>query len=922
MTTVLLEPFESFAHWAPEGSVTSWSIVAGRTGNCAQAIGGQWYFWRSDPTLASGTITLGFALQVSALSANREIILLGSDTTGSSTQPGTSHLTFMLNTDGSIGVRRGGTSGTVLGTTATGVIVASTSVWQYIEIQAVLSDTVGAVTINVAGTQVLALTSQDTKNGGTKTVFDAIEISGASSVTTKFDDMYVAMGGGETFRGSQTITAPPTTALSARQQVRVLITPQPVARDARQQVRVLMGLGGVGNITFGGNAIISYTATGTGAINFGGSGVVSIVGTGGIVFNGTGSVQPPTPFGDVNVAVTVAGDPTADRLLVGAGFEVRVYDVLHPNNLLAVIPRPETVLFEDTLSDVGSGQITVATSDVPASVFGKDHIWRVFWEGLERFAFFAEQIQDDQVQDDEVRRWTIAGRGAGQWLDKMQTYPSSLSSTSNVRSFTSVSMASVLQTLLTEAHGRGTGTFITQDGWNSGSDSEGVSWTDTQTLGLGVGTSLLTLTQQFGQSVTFDWHMTSRFRLTLAKQLGQDKSSYIRIQPVGSIETEQVVADMTALWDVVLVQDSAGHYTETVDSTAVTTWGRRELAASNTDGRAGFGQQLVNSYNHQAVQRTVQMSASTPGRKPFVDFGLGDFISCEFVDGTVLKCRVIAIAMSSGYSEGEECEVTLDFGLGTRVPFQSIGPDSGLGDGGFGGGGITMITSDDGSIDVTNPTGPVVDLSGLGGIYASLRGDGETMSPGDLTQTGGFTVTDAAGDGVWLNTEGDIKLQQETAPDSTDTDTQVLITSRNFTPGGTASIVLRAYDVDKGGIVIESGNYLFPINPTPGQTDVAASNDIVLTYGAGTTVGPPTVPTGPPYGMSEGLVIQSARIDYAYGPVHIYVTGGDPNGGPTSFFGVYSRAAGDLCISTGPAAGGPGLYQSTGVGNGNWVPIY
>ena len=89
-------------------------------------------------------------------------------------------------------VRRGNAGGTVLGTTATGLIAINT--WYYIELQVVLSDTVGVVNLTIDGTSRLALTSQDTKNAGTKTVFDTMSLVGITGVTAKFDDLYRGHG--------------------------------------------------------------------------------------------------------------------------------------------------------------------------------------------------------------------------------------------------------------------------------------------------------------------------------------------------------------------------------------------------------------------------------------------------------------------------------------------------------------------------------------------------------------------------------------------------------------------------------------------------------------------------------------------------------------------------------------------------------
>jgi len=59
------------------------------------------------------------------------------------------------------------------------------------------------------------------------------------------------------------------------------------------------------------------------------------------------------------------------------------------------------------------------------------------------------------------------------------------------------------------------------------------------------------------------------------------------------------------------------------------------------------------------------------------------------------------------------------------------------------GGGIVEITSTDGSVTITDPTGPIVDLSvsGTTGGYDSLTGPGETSPTGTLTQGGELIVS-------------------------------------------------------------------------------------------------------------------------------------------------------------------------------------
>jgi hypothetical protein len=92
-------------------------------------------------------------------------------------------------------VYRGG--GTLLGSTASGVLTTVGTVYQYIEVKVTLNDTTGAVVIRVDETPVLSLTGVDTKNGGTKTVFDSFGIQGMTG-STWFDDIYACNGAGST----------------------------------------------------------------------------------------------------------------------------------------------------------------------------------------------------------------------------------------------------------------------------------------------------------------------------------------------------------------------------------------------------------------------------------------------------------------------------------------------------------------------------------------------------------------------------------------------------------------------------------------------------------------------------------------------------------------------------------------------------
>lgn len=76
--------------------------------------------------------------------------------------------------DKKIKVYRGTTAGTLLGESAAVMTVANT--FYSIEVKATLHDSIGSVEVHIDNVNVLTLTGIDTRNGGTKAEFDAVEI--------------------------------------------------------------------------------------------------------------------------------------------------------------------------------------------------------------------------------------------------------------------------------------------------------------------------------------------------------------------------------------------------------------------------------------------------------------------------------------------------------------------------------------------------------------------------------------------------------------------------------------------------------------------------------------------------------------------------------------------------------------------------
>lgn len=181
MALLLLDGCEDFSSLTAGGAA---AIVAGRYQNGIRLTStGTTARYQPLTAQEADAATVGFAFRWTIQSATAVSILsLNSDAAA------TQHTVVRLNVDGSISVLRGAT---VLFTTALALVAAN--VWYYLELQVRLSDTLGAVTLRLNGATVGSQASGDTKNAGTKTVYDTVTWVGGTSSTVDIDDIYFAL---------------------------------------------------------------------------------------------------------------------------------------------------------------------------------------------------------------------------------------------------------------------------------------------------------------------------------------------------------------------------------------------------------------------------------------------------------------------------------------------------------------------------------------------------------------------------------------------------------------------------------------------------------------------------------------------------------------------------------------------------------
>jgi hypothetical protein len=146
--------------------------------------------WLANTPDTHVTFIVGFAMKPAGATAT-ELLRFYSDNWG------TIHDTIYLDTNNRLTARRGSVyaTNTILGQTSNNIIVPGS--WQYVEVKVTLSATVGVVNIRLNGGDVLNLTGQNTKNGGTNTVFEGIAFWDDFMANGIYiDDLYICNGAG------------------------------------------------------------------------------------------------------------------------------------------------------------------------------------------------------------------------------------------------------------------------------------------------------------------------------------------------------------------------------------------------------------------------------------------------------------------------------------------------------------------------------------------------------------------------------------------------------------------------------------------------------------------------------------------------------------------------------------------------------
>ena len=181
MALILLDGCEDFSALIP--NVSTIAVAPGRYQKCIRCVGTQNVVYRPRAAQEADTITMGFAFRW-AIPAGSNCTLV----TVQSDSGATSHNSLILLPTGAIVFTRGSTTAQ---TSAASLVTPG--VWHHLEVQFKLHDTLGTCTVLLNGATVLTFGPSDSKNAGTKTVYDTIWFPISSGHTVELDDLYICM---------------------------------------------------------------------------------------------------------------------------------------------------------------------------------------------------------------------------------------------------------------------------------------------------------------------------------------------------------------------------------------------------------------------------------------------------------------------------------------------------------------------------------------------------------------------------------------------------------------------------------------------------------------------------------------------------------------------------------------------------------
>jgi hypothetical protein len=421
----------------------------------------------------------------------------------------------------------------------------------------------------------------------------------------------------------------------------------------------------------------------------------------------------------------------AEQPDLNSGWSVHVLDYKNLKSLVAIVSEFTELSFTQELNGTGTGSITL-DEDSPfwtqvlnngnsnRVIENNEYVFEAWENNTPRFAWVGQTVENTLVGEDETRSVVISGPGIAQvltwasihrpgwptkvpdvfvgvsqadgttrlYLPRFSSYQDTIPAL-NWRFPIGWPTMRMWYTVFKSAQRRGLLSMVTIM-FSALKDSGGKPWVAVKTLdevelkeGYQPDTPSANLldflndctgqdySKWFGQRL--EWIMHPGFKLDVRPTIGSDRSSVVRFFQ-GNVLSDERTRDRENIFNRVISVNVDGDEVTRLDKASVAAWNLREQrneTNKNVTDPTLMGQ-LADRYIQQSRdekdQWTIQIPYDDPGRQPYRDFNVGDWIgiNVRYLGSTVDarqgpdKYRVMALSISiSADSTVPECELTL-----------------------------------------------------------------------------------------------------------------------------------------------------------------------------------------------------------------------------------------------------------------------
>ena len=359
--------------------------------------------------------------------------------------------------------------------------------------------------------------------------------------------------------------------------------------------------------------------------------------------------------------------------VAGVPIEIDVYGGNNIATMLATLEGAQAPAFTDPFGDIGSGHFRIPTTDPKAtgSIIRSGNYVKVKIAGVYRYAFFLENPRKvvASTESEAGEYWDLGGRGNIAYLERGSVYPPSWpSATGTTHEYSGVTAAFILDELLAAARDRGAIPQLTWD-FTPTRDSDNAPWTDSLTMSVPAGLSLLDLWRQF-VGMGYESEMTPDLRLRFWRDRSRDFTDSVIFRAGKHIRGEVTRdAQDAGLRTRMLVQGDGGRFFEVTDPVleADAFIGRREGYLSFTASTDPTTLQQVGdnalaevSLASDALSVPLHHGIGSGDYEPYADYRNGDWVALD-IPGTYSLAKVRVRSLSVKAIPGGDYEVDADF---------------------------------------------------------------------------------------------------------------------------------------------------------------------------------------------------------------------------------------------------------------------